>query len=1040
MHLAAGGFSFDGHKGLLRSVIGTVVRGDSGGDCVGLVDGYGNLFGCLCVCTGLRCRDSDVSLAVCRNRLDHQRTGGGVHADVILASGLDGIANRTIAVSRSGHFLIHVTVGGGHVRRGYRLGLLGADCHFRTAGVSGVVVRRHLVVDGLFSNFGLGRAGVEGIAALLGAVLHGCSRGGIGHVDSDAVRLSVNSHGHVLRADRHGLGVDGHSHVLCGLRIGSGLCCGDSDDRAACFRDGEVARGVHSHGVAGLDRIAECAVAGGAGLDFLARIAIGGGYIRRGDRLGLLGADCHFRAAGVCGVVVRRHLVVDGLFSNLGLRWAGSLIIDSLCCAVLHSIACRRFCHVHRDAVGLSVDSHGHVLRADRHGLGVDGHCHVLGGLGIGGGFRRRHGDDRSTRFNNGKVAGIVYGYGIPALDRVAQSSTARGGSSFDLYTRVAVGGVHVGCGNGLRRFCCICVSVGRRRGDRCVRARRHIPASSLITIVRLAADRRNLICRQLQRVPLVAHQGHGLVGCRRFAFSFIPRSIDHLEGHGLADAVFLRVGIGVGGRLCDRRFRARRRIPASRLVGIVRFVSHRRDLVRRQLQHVTLIAGQRHGLVGGRRFAFALIPGTVHHLEGHLVADGIFLCVGVGVRRIADDRGARAGRSVPCTGLVVGSGLVAHSRNLICSQVQRIALVTRQGHGLVLCCFIIPRAVHHLEGNGSADAILLRVGIGVSRRRGDLRLRAGRHIPASRLVGIVGLVANRRYLACRQLQHIAFVPGQGHDLVRCRGVAFALIPGTVDHLEGHGLADRRFRSKAVNERRRSRDGSISRVCVPCSARIAFGRLHADGHADWLRAALNGLSLVRRAVIRPRSVDHFVGYGISRNGREGISERCRSRDGRVSRVCVPRSTFIARSRFHAGRHACGLRAALNGLGLIRRAVIRPRSVDHFVGYGISRNGREGIGERRRSRDGRVSRVRVPCSACIARSRFHAGRHAGGLRATLHDLRLVRRGVIRPGAVDYSVSHGVGRNWNVLIRRLDRHGLRGHRKCRLCGSGVATGER
>ena len=98
--------------------------------------------------------------------------------------------------------------------------LLGTNRHFRTAGIGGVVVRRHLIVDGLRTRFGLCRAGVKGIATRLRAILHGIACRRVSHVHGDAVGLSVNGYRDVRRADGHGLGADGHGHAgRCGVAV-----------------------------------------------------------------------------------------------------------------------------------------------------------------------------------------------------------------------------------------------------------------------------------------------------------------------------------------------------------------------------------------------------------------------------------------------------------------------------------------------------------------------------------------------------------------------------------------------------------------------------------------------------------------------------------------------------------------------------------------------------------------------------------------------------------------------------------------------------
>ena len=93
----------------------------------------------------------------------------------------------------------------------------------------------------------------------------------------------------------HGRGslVDRHIHVLGRLCVGRGFRRCDSNNRAASLQDGQCAGVfIHSHGVATLDRIADCTATRGGfghtGADALVRVAVGGGHIRGGNGLCLL--------------------------------------------------------------------------------------------------------------------------------------------------------------------------------------------------------------------------------------------------------------------------------------------------------------------------------------------------------------------------------------------------------------------------------------------------------------------------------------------------------------------------------------------------------------------------------------------------------------------------------------------------------------------------------------------------------------------------------------------------------------------------------
>ena len=126
------------------------------------------------------------------------------------------------------------------------------------------------------------------------------------------------------------------------------------------------------------------------------------------------------------------------------------------------------------------------------------------------------------------------------------------------------------------------------------------------------------------------------------------------------------------------------------------------------------------------------------------------------------------------------------------------------------------------------------------------------------------------------------------------------------------------------------RDGCGIRLCgFGCGAESVLHRtaVSFSGFYKLLRGAGVGKSLCCR---------HF-GDGCCLLRSKGIGERCCSRDGRISRVIIPATARITGSSFHAGWHTCRLRAALYRLRLVCRAVIRPCSVGHFVGYFVGRS-------------------------------------------------------------------------------------------------------
>ena len=104
-------------------------------------------------------------------------------------------------------------------------------------------------------------------------------------------------------------------------------------------------------------------------------------------------------------------------------------------------------------------------------------------------------------------------------------------------------------------------------------------------------------------------------------------------------------------------------------------------------------------------------------------------LFVGIDVGRCRRDCRIRTRRHVPVTSPVAIIRSAANRGYLIRSQLQRIALVTGQGHGLFRGSTVIPGTVGHLEGHLVADRCLRRIGIGVRRVVSDRGTRAGRGV-----------------------------------------------------------------------------------------------------------------------------------------------------------------------------------------------------------------------------------------------------------------------------------------------------------------------
>ena len=102
---------------------------DACGVCC-LVDRNGHFFGRLFIGLHLRRRHNDSGRT---GLFDRQRAGGDVHVDVVLAAGLDGVADRAAARCRVGHAgidaFIRVSIGNCHIIGGNGLCLLVADRH-----------------------------------------------------------------------------------------------------------------------------------------------------------------------------------------------------------------------------------------------------------------------------------------------------------------------------------------------------------------------------------------------------------------------------------------------------------------------------------------------------------------------------------------------------------------------------------------------------------------------------------------------------------------------------------------------------------------------------------------------------------------------------------------------------------------------------------------------------------------------------------------------------------------------------------------------
>ena len=117
------------HRGE-RIAVGGGQAGRRGLARVGLVDRHGQLSGGLRMGLRLRRRDNDGGRA---GLYDGQRAGLGVHADRVLAAGLDGVADCAAARRRVGHAgadaLARVAVGKRHIFRADRLGQLVGDGH-----------------------------------------------------------------------------------------------------------------------------------------------------------------------------------------------------------------------------------------------------------------------------------------------------------------------------------------------------------------------------------------------------------------------------------------------------------------------------------------------------------------------------------------------------------------------------------------------------------------------------------------------------------------------------------------------------------------------------------------------------------------------------------------------------------------------------------------------------------------------------------------------------------------------------------------------
>ena len=114
-HFAACRLTSHSHKRLIHPIISTAVRSNRSCYSIRFVDRHGHFFGRLCICIGF-CRSYNDGCGT--DLLDRQRTGRGVHVDVLRATILDCVADCAFAVGRSRNFLVRVAVVDGYISGG----------------------------------------------------------------------------------------------------------------------------------------------------------------------------------------------------------------------------------------------------------------------------------------------------------------------------------------------------------------------------------------------------------------------------------------------------------------------------------------------------------------------------------------------------------------------------------------------------------------------------------------------------------------------------------------------------------------------------------------------------------------------------------------------------------------------------------------------------------------------------------------------------------------------------------------------------------
>ena len=128
---------------------------------IGLADVHGYILGSRCIAVaayaarvGLGGGDGHIGFAVCRNRFDGQCTGRSVHINVVLAAGLNGVADLTVSIRCCADALVRVAVGGVYVGCGD--GLRVFTCIYCINHAGGGCADCH--AGGVFSRLG-GRTG-----------------------------------------------------------------------------------------------------------------------------------------------------------------------------------------------------------------------------------------------------------------------------------------------------------------------------------------------------------------------------------------------------------------------------------------------------------------------------------------------------------------------------------------------------------------------------------------------------------------------------------------------------------------------------------------------------------------------------------------------------------------------------------------------------------------------------------------------------------------------------------------------------------------